>query len=83
MPITAISEFIRARVAEYVQCPVEQIRLDQAFADYGLDSVSAVSLCADIEDHLNVPVEPTLAWDYPTIGEMAIYLSGLTPAQAV
>jgi acyl carrier protein len=82
MQTAEISEFIRARVAEYVACPVDQVRLDQAFADYGLDSVSAVSLCADIEDRLNVPVEPTLAWDYPTIGEMAVYLSGLTPAQA-
>jgi acyl carrier protein len=81
MQLTEISDFIRARVAVYVTRPVEQIRLDQAFADYGLDSVSAVTLCADIEDHLNVPVEPTLAWDYPTIGEMAVHLSGLAQAR--
>jgi acyl carrier protein len=75
-----ISDFIRARVATYASFPSSEIRLDQPFAEYGLDSISAVSLCADIEDHLKVQVEPTLAWDYPSINALATYLAGVVPA---
>ena len=77
---TEIGDFICIRVAAYASCPVEQIGLDQAFAEYGLDSISAVSLCADIEDHFNVSVEPTLAWDHPTVSDLTVYLVSLIEA---
>ncbi len=70
-----IEAFIRARVAEYANLPEAEIGVDTPLAEYGLDSVAAVSLCADIEDELRVSVEPTIAWDYPTIAGMAAFLS--------
>ena len=36
----------------------------------------ALSLCGEIEDELRLTVEPTLAWDYPTVNAMAGYLHG-------
>ncbi|WP_239134548.1 acyl carrier protein [Rugosimonospora africana] len=54
-------------VARHVERPPMEIDRDVPLSEYGLDSVYVLALCADIEDHWGVSVEPTLMWDYPTI----------------
>ncbi|MGH1554865.1 acyl carrier protein [Streptomyces sp. L7] len=44
-------------------------------AEYGMDSVCALSLCGDIEDDFGITVEPSLAWDHPTVAELAAHLA--------
>ncbi|MGW5263735.1 acyl carrier protein [Microbispora sp. NPDC004025] len=44
---------------------------------YGLDSIHALSLCVDVEEAVGLLVEPTLAWDHPTIDDIAAHLTGL------
>lgn len=47
------------------------------FAELGLDSRSAVTLVATLEDRLGgSPLDPTLLWQYPTIAALADQLSG-------
>lgn len=41
----------------------------------------ALILCGDIEDHLGLALEPTVAWDHPTIDALAGHLEE-TLAQA-
>jgi acyl carrier protein len=41
-----------------------------------MDSVYALVLCGDIEDMYGVSVDPTLAWDYPTVAAITQFLSG-------
>ena len=72
--IDSIASFIRERVASYANMPAAEIGLASPLSEYGLDSVSAISLCADLEDRLGIVVEPTVAWDFPTIAEMAAHL---------
>lgn len=60
--------WLAQRVATYVQRPPEEIEPDVPLAEYGLDSVYALTLSGDIEDHLGLALEPTVMWDYPTIG---------------
>ena len=38
-----------------------------SLAEYGLDSMYGLMLCGDIEDHLEMRVVPTVAWDYSTV----------------
>ncbi|HEY3751015.1 MAG TPA: acyl carrier protein [Pseudonocardiaceae bacterium] len=73
---TAIAGWLTSRVASYLDTAPDEVDPDQPLADYGLDSVYALSLCGEIEDELNLTVEPTLAWDYPTVNAMAGYLHG-------
>lgn len=47
----------------------------RAFADYGMDSLRAVELAADLSDWLQVPLDPTLSFSYPTISELAQHLA--------
>jgi len=57
------------------QVPRNEIRGDKPFADYGLDSLTAVEMSQDIEDWLSVQVTATVAWNYPTSAAMARYLA--------
>lgn len=50
------------------------IKITTPLAEYGLDSLQAVSLSGDIEDWLGISLEPTIVWDYPTIEEMSKHL---------
>jgi acyl carrier protein len=63
------------RVAAYLNTDPDTIETDKPFGDYGLDSVFALSLCTDLEYEFRILAEPTLAWDYPTIDDMAGHLT--------
>ena len=53
----------------------ENIHRDKPFAEYGLDSLTAVELSHEIEQWLGVQVTATVAWNYPTVAAMAGYLA--------
>ena len=44
------------------------------FSYYGLDSLDAVALAAELEEWLEVPVTPDIAWDHPTAHAVATFL---------
>jgi acyl carrier protein len=71
--------WLTERVAYYLDEAPERIATDVPLATYGLDSVYAFVICGDIEDRFGVTVEATLAWDYPTIDAMTMYLNELVP----
>lgn len=48
--------------------------LDTSFSSLGLDSTDHVEMTAKIEDYLKITIEPTLAFDYPTVNSLADYL---------
>lgn len=66
-----IEEWVTRRVADYLRLAEDDIQPDVPLAQYGLDSVFAVGLCGDIEDRFPIEVEPTLAWDHPTVEAIA------------
>ena len=45
------------------------------FSYYGLDSIDAVELAAELEAWLGVPVSATLTFDYPTASAVANFLA--------
>jgi acyl carrier protein len=51
------------------------VRTDVLLAEYGLDSVHAMSLAAAIEDEWHLVVDPAITWDHPTIDELAAFLT--------
>ncbi|MFE2281677.1 acyl carrier protein [Streptomyces sp. NPDC059454] len=55
------------RLAEHLRMRAADIRPDVPLSDYGLDSVYALSVAAEIEDHLGFTVDPTMMWDNPTV----------------
>lgn len=51
------------------------IARDKPFAEYGLDSLTAVELSQELEDWLQVRLTAVIAWNYPTPLALARYLA--------
>ncbi|MFD9165298.1 acyl carrier protein [Streptomyces sp. NPDC059558] len=73
-------EWLYARLSLYLRRAPETIDPTVPFAEYGMDSVAALSLCGDLEDEFGLEVEPTLLWDHPTVASLVGHLSTVLPA---
>jgi acyl carrier protein len=71
---TTVTRWLTERVAFYLERPQAEIDPDAPLVELGLDSVYALTLCGDIEEHFGLAVEQTLPWDYPTVNALAGYL---------
>ena len=72
--IESIQQWLLDLLVQEWEIPKESIHLDKSFADYGIDSVMAVSLAQEIEDRFKYPVEATIAWNFPTIRSLARHI---------
>ncbi|WP_228644446.1 acyl carrier protein [Microtetraspora sp. AC03309] len=72
-----LRRWLTERVAGYLQRPPAEIDPTVKLRTYGLDSIHALSLCVDVEETVGLLVEPTLAWDHPTIDAIAAHLTEL------
>ncbi|HEY9857226.1 MAG TPA: acyl carrier protein [Stenomitos sp.] len=74
-PITrqALEDWLVERLTQDLNLE-QEIDVRRPFSYYGLDSVMAISLAADLEDMLGRELEPTLLWDFPTIEALAAFL---------
>lgn len=78
-----IAQWLTTQIAGYVHVSPAHLQPGLPLAEYGLDSVSAVGLCGDIEIRFDIPVEPTMVFDYPTIDSIAGFVARqATPAMA-
>jgi acyl carrier protein len=68
------------RVALYLGRDAQSIDPTVPLAEYGMDSVCALSLCGDLEDEFGLVVEPTLLWDHPTVQSLLAFLATRLPA---
>jgi acyl-CoA synthetase (AMP-forming)/AMP-acid ligase II/acyl carrier protein len=86
MELDRASERIEVWLLEWI---VRKLGLDAAdvsrdrpFAEFGVDSLTAVELSQELEDEFKVPLPPIVAWNYPTPAALARYLAeqSLQPA---
>lgn len=75
-----IRTWLIGRVAHYLEEPAETIDPGMPLVEYGLDSVYAFALCGEIEDTLNVAVEPTLIWDVENLLDLTDHIVKLATA---
>lgn len=54
-------------VADHVRCDPASIAADVPLADYGLDSVTALSVGAAIEDEFRISLDANTLWELPTL----------------
>ena len=60
---------------ERAAIPPQEVDPHKPFAEYGLDSLTAVELSQELEDWVGVEVVPTVAWNYPTPAALSVYLA--------
>lgn len=79
-PVTAqeVRDWLRECVAAHVRHPGAQIQDDVPLSQYGLDSVYVLGLCAEIEDHYGIEMDPALLWDHQCLGPLADAVFAMT-----
>lgn len=70
-----IQTWLKENIANRLGVSPQTIDIAQPFINYGLDSVQAIRLTADLEDWLDCRLSPTLAYDYPNIATLSAYLT--------
>lgn len=75
--ITDITDFLRGHIARRTAVPAEMIEGPTVLVDIGLQSVDAVMICGEVEDHYGIEVEPSLMFEYRTLDEVAGAVAGL------
>lgn len=66
-----ISDWIVGRIVFYGKVAEGSFTVETPHSDVGLDSIYALSLCADIEDTYGIEVEPEIFEEFPTIQQLA------------
>jgi acyl carrier protein len=65
-----LTQWLIQKIADATGMPAHDIDVETTFADFGLDSRTAVSMSTELEKLLGRELPPTLIWDYPTIKEV-------------
>src|ERR671923_1072546 len=69
--IPVIEDWLGSCLSQRLGIPCETLDIYQPLVRYGLDSIVALELVADLEDWIGCSLPLTLAWDYPTIAAIA------------
>ena len=77
-----LTAWIAGWISRELKVDPAKIKGDQTFPEYGMDSVHAMMMVGDLEEHLTRRLPPTLAWDFPTVDAMADYLGREAPPAA-
>lgn len=71
---TEIQAWIVSYLAQLLEVDSDEIDTATPFDRYGLDSSAAIGMTGDLEDWLNLELDPTLVYDYPTIEALSQHL---------
>ncbi|MEW7976596.1 MAG: acyl carrier protein [Candidatus Sedimenticola endophacoides] len=69
-----IAVVVSALLKEHNPDSTPVINTDASFQSFGLDSIQMVEIVARLEEEFGLPLEPELAFNYPTVGSLAGYI---------
>lgn len=71
----AIRRWLLAEIEDLLSIDAQELAVDQPLVNYGLSSMTGMILSGDIEQWLGIELDPSVAWEYPTIESLANYLA--------
>ncbi|MGW1282100.1 acyl carrier protein [Streptomyces tsukubensis] len=66
-----LQKWLCGYLADELGVPAESIDPEEPMSSYGLDSVRAITLLADAEEHIGRELDPNAPWEYPTVAAFA------------
>lgn len=66
-----ISSWLIAEIAKKLDLKINEIDVGEDLINYGLNSMEAISISAELEKMLGIQLSPTLVWDYPNIEQLS------------
>ena len=84
-PVTAgeIVAWLTRQIASRLRLPQTQVGATTPFIEFGMSSINAVEMAADLERWLGRPLSPTAIYNHPTIAALADWLVRPSAAIAV
>jgi acyl carrier protein len=79
--VAEIERWLLDHLRERLGPGAQDIDPHMPFSYYGLDSLDAVALAAELEEWLDVEVTPDVAWDHPTAHAVATHLGADRPVE--
>jgi acyl carrier protein len=76
-PTAEIQTYLIQKVSEALEIPTEEIDVDTSLAEYGVDSITLVEFTANLEDWLELELDPELLYEKTTIREISDFLESL------
>ncbi|HEX4412884.1 MAG TPA: AMP-binding protein, partial [Lacipirellulaceae bacterium] len=70
-----IEEWLLRWLVNRLSMDPADIARDRPFAEFGVDSLTAVELSQELEDEFKVPLPAIVAWNYPTPAALSRYLA--------
>lgn len=64
----AVLDFVRTQVSTRTGVPMDQIDASSGLIAMGLQSIDAVLLCAEVEEHFQVELDPSTIFEHDTLG---------------
>jgi acyl carrier protein len=77
-----LEDWLIARIGLLTGIDPDHIDPTQPMEAYGLTSLMAVELSVELEDMLEIALDATIAWDYPSISTLATYLAAKSVSAA-
>ncbi|WP_316840662.1 acyl carrier protein [Pedobacter gandavensis] len=75
---TEIIELLRAKIADHVKIEIDQVDPARNLDEIGLSSLQAVIISGELEDVLEVEIDPMIMFENKTINEVAEKIMQLT-----
>ncbi|WP_415882649.1 acyl carrier protein [Neptuniibacter sp. QD34_54] len=76
--VNRIEQTITEFIFQEMNIPMEDIDPDINLGAFGMSSVTGTKLIGILEEQLSTPLNPTLIFEFPTIGELAEEISKLS-----
>jgi acyl carrier protein len=69
-----IEDILKEEIAIETKRPVSELDKSVHFAAHGLDSLNCIYVLYQVEKKLDLELNPSVFWDYPTINSLAEHL---------
>ena len=78
----SIENWLVQYISKEFKIPLSKINVKDSFKNYGMDSVTGISLAGDLETWLAQNFSPSLTYDYPSIEKLSHFLEQKVNGQA-
>ncbi|ESP90256.1 SDR family NAD(P)-dependent oxidoreductase [Pseudoalteromonas luteoviolacea] len=78
---SALKNTIKQVIADALKYSVNDIQVDESFADYGVDSITGVNVVQALNEALTLTLHSTCLFDYTNITRLADYIATQLPEQ--
>lgn len=69
-----ITEWLTTKIAKELALSFDDIDETASFMDMGLSSLATIEIVGELENWLNIEIDPSEFWDYPNIELLAHFL---------